>query len=426
MKVPILALLTCGLAVGLRAQDNTLQQDVKVKVCNNTPVQLTLAANPTVVDVGRSTTLSWTSDRPATLTLTDVGTVAGSNVTITPVGTGDKTYTLSAVDDCGNTGTASITLKIGVIKVFLSGSRYYTPPDVGDYMMQYTVDPNFGGAEGGSVHSFVDSHASAAQRAGFDEYANDMKSWPRSVEAFHTAHVPGNTYIVDEKGNVIGSLPTGSLFSNGLPGLSYLGNPWGNGDYNKVFVGDATLTYGGQTYDVVGFASVSPIILDLKGAGTPDVDRGQWLPHPARFNRSRALMFDITATGFPSFSEWVGSKDGFLVALKPGDTFKGGENLFGNPIGFMDGYQKLGMRFDKNHDGAISGSELQGLHVWQDLNSNGRVDPGELKSVQELGITQISTRQQNLKSTFVMNGKTRASWDWWPTCMTVYPKSQEP
>ena len=79
-------------------------------------------------------------------------------------------------------------------------------------------------------------------------------------------------------------------------------------------------------------------------------------------------------------------------------------------------------QFDKNNDGVISGQELQGLSVWQDLNSNGRVDPGEFKSVQELGITRIGTRHDNLKGAFVMNGQTRATWDWWPTSMLVYPK----
>jgi hypothetical protein len=59
--------------------------------------------------------------------------------------------------------------------------------------------------------------------------------------------------------------------------------------------------------------------------------------------------------------------------------------------------------------------------VWVDKNHNGKTEPEELRTVQEIGITKIYTVQKNLKSHFVMNGQDRATWDWWPTCMLVYP-----
>ncbi|MBI5200175.1 MAG: hypothetical protein HY925_01200, partial [Elusimicrobia bacterium] len=63
-----------------------------------------------------------------------------------------------------------------------------------------------------------------------------------------------------------------------------------------------------------------------------------------------------------------------------------------------------------------------GLLVWRDTNSDGKAQHTELTLVEDLKITSISTKHDNLKSTFIMDGKERATWDWWPTCMLVYPK----
>lgn len=419
MRLFLMAALLAGLA-GPAAAD---QKDFSIEVCAKGGPRITVTASPMQVAPGGAVTISWTAPDAVGgwFTVSEVGRVEGTSTIVRPTQVGDKTYTITGHDKCGGQGMGQVTVKVGFKKVFLSGSRYYTPPSVGDYMIRYTVDPSYGAAEGASVHRFVDSRGGEAA-ARFNDFAGKVKSWPRSAEAFSRSHVAGRTYIVDETGKVLGDLNTWSLFSNGLPGLNYLGNPWGNGDYNKVFVGNGTLDYGGITYDVVGFVSVSPIVLDLDGDDAPDVDRGEWLPHPARFNQARSVMFDINADGFPDITEWIGKKDGLLVApIRKSGTVKG-ENLFGNPIGFMDGYQKLGLRYDKDESGAIEGSELEDLLVWQDSNSDGKAQPSELKGVTQLGITSISTSHENLKSKFTINGKERSTWDWWPTCMLVYPK----
>ena len=407
-------ILVLGLAIPLRAGDDTLNQNVNVKVCTDSPLTVTLAASPIRISPGHSTTLSWTTNRAASLTLTDVGAVTGNSITQTPAGTGDKTYTLAAVDECGKTGSASVTVTVGVLKVFLSASVYCGTPTVEEYL-NYNLFTYWG---------YYGTHnIDGDTGAGLAEFKADMKSWPRSADVFNQAHVGGQTDVIDENGAVVGHFSTNDIWAHGIPGFSYQGDPWAGDSYPKNFVCDETLVINNVEYEVVGFNSVSPIILDLKGDGKPDVDRGEWLPHATRFNRSHAVVFDIDATGFPSVTEWIGPKDGLLVAPAAGGrAVKGGENLFGNPIGYIDGYQKLGLLYDKNGNGVVEGKELQGLMVWQDLNGNGRADPGELKTVQELGITKLSTQHTNLKSTFVINGQSRATWDWWPTCMMVYPK----
>ncbi|MBI5200358.1 MAG: hypothetical protein HY925_02125, partial [Elusimicrobia bacterium] len=364
MTKTLFGVLAAALATGAWAAspETTLQGDSNVKVCNADTASIAVTASPSEVYPGGRLTLSWEAANEAGFEVTDAGHVNGNSAQVTAPSTpGTKTYTVTTQMECGQaSGSVTVTIKQKA-KVFLSGSRFYTPPSVGDYMLTYTIDPNFGSAEGASVNGLVQAAASAGDKARFNDYADKMRQWPQSAQAYNYSHTAGRTYIVDESGSVLGDLDTWGLFNNGLPGLNYLGNPWGNGDYNKVFVGNGSLNFNGIDYDVVGFVSVSPIILDLDLNGMPDGDKGQWLPHPARFNKSRSVLFDINADGFPDVTEWIGPGDGILVApVKKAQGVKG-ENLFGNPIGFMDGYQKLGMRFDKDQDGRISGDELSGL-----------------------------------------------------------------
>ena len=89
------------------------------------------------------------------------------------------------------------------------------------------------------------------------------------------------------------------------------------------------------------------------------------------------------------------------------------EEMFGTAGGYTDGFAKLSL-LDRNKDGVISGAELEGLYVFQDKNMNGRVEKGELKSLKELGITELGVKHHNYKSYFIMNGERRTMWDFWP------------
>ncbi|MBI4348974.1 MAG: hypothetical protein HY553_19205 [Elusimicrobia bacterium] len=404
---------------------------------------------------GESARLSWapgptTSGTTLRLSLSGPGIPNGAvsvpgNTTVSPGGVGDFTYTLSAEGPCGPAGSASITITVHRPRVFLMGSRFSNGPSVLDYMLQpgwtcqdcfqagINAFDRFSSASQAERRDRTDDSAGWDGRAlagdtsalsrGFKEFADEVRSWPASVSARSAAHVGGNTYVVDERGNVLGSVDTMTLYDNGLPGLSYAGDPSGYGGRNRIWVGSGDYTWQGQTYEVVGLMAASPIVLDLDGDDKPDVDRGEWLPHPTRMNRARSVLFDITATGFPSITEWIGPNDGLLVApTKRGVSVIGGEKLFGNPIGYLDGYQKLGQLYDKNQDDAIAGEELAALQVWRDRNTNARIDEGELRPAAAYKITRIATKHVNLKGTFTMGGRERSTWDWWPTTMIVYPK----
>lgn len=68
-----------------------------------------------------------------------------------------------------------------------------------------------------------------------------------------------------------------------------------------------------------------------------------------------------------------------------------GKHLFGDMGALFDnGFEKLAMK-DSDHNGVVIGSELGGLAIWVDSNSNAKVDAGELNSLMSFGIVGLST-----------------------------------
>lgn len=162
---------------------------------------------------------------------------------------------------------------------------------------------------------------------------------------------------------------------------------------------------------------MSPIVLDLDASGTPDVAGGDWKPHGnAQFDNAAKVHFDLDGDGRQELTEWVGAGDGLLAVDGNGNgKIDDGTELFGTAGGFQDGYGKLAT-LDLNRDGVLSGQELEGLRVWRDANSNGVSEESELHSLQELDITEISVNHGgDYQSTYTQGGRTRRSWDWWPT-----------
>jgi len=180
---------------------------------------------------------------------------------------------------------------------------------------------------------------------------------------------------------------------------------------------DTVVQTNADAYQYDGSKYVSPIVLDLSGSGQLEASGGKWLPHPRTFDRTHAVAFDFYNNGFPIIMEWVGPHEGLLVEPKADGTVDG-SSLFGTQGGWSNGYEKLSLR-DTNHDGMLSGDELKGLAVWVDANSDGKVDAGELKSLDELGITELNLRHVGFRSSFTMNGKKQTMWDWWPSAMEV-------
>ena len=170
-----------------------------------------------------------------------------------------------------------------------------------------------------------------------------------------------------------------------------------------------TITY---TYQLNAKRVWSPIILDLDGDGKIEASNGQYLAHDSFSDK--VVSFDFFGNGFPMLMEWVGPNDGLLCHPNADGSVKG-NNLFGSANGFKNGYEEMAS-LDVDNSGSLEGAELKDLRVWTDVNANGIAEANELKSLDELGITSIKVSHNNYASTFVRNGQTFKSFDWWPNC----------
>jgi hypothetical protein len=223
-----------------------------------------------------------------------------------------------------------------------------------------------------------------------------------------------------------GTIIIGDRDSGGTPFLVLAGTSNINVNthtHTDIFTTTTVTTNTQTTWTVSGDLYSSPIILDLVGSGKIEASGGNWLPHKGKFYSKHRQMFDFFGNGFPVAMEWVGPNDGLLVRPKA-DGSVDGTCLFGSATGFNNGYEQLAT-LDDNMDGRLTGKELTGLSVWQDKNGNARCESGELRTVQQLGISEFSLRHKDYKSSFTMKGKTQAMFDWWPT-MFELKKNKQP
>ena len=136
------------------------------------------------------------------------------------------------------------------------------------------------------------------------------------------------------------------------------------------------------------------------------------------------VKFDLDGSGYRRSWSWISPKAGWLVH-DPNSSGKitSGLQMFGSVTFWMfwdNGYQALSA-LDDNHDGRLTKSELRGLAIWQDLNSNGISEVGEVKTLAEHGIVELSCQAQRSKSRNCVaqavrgvkfrEGTWRATWD---------------
>ncbi|PYE80579.1 Ca2+-binding RTX toxin-like protein [Pseudoroseicyclus aestuarii] len=138
-----------------------------------------------------------------------------------------------------------------------------------------------------------------------------------------------------------------------------------------------------------------PIVIDLDGDGV-------------EINVKGDVSFDIDGDGYLERTAWASPDDGFLVIDLNADGTRGAgdgkidqnEELILTEWVEWDGATDLQAlaTFDQwssrggNKDGKLSSADnvWSELRVWQDANQNGRVDSGELKTLSQLGISQIN------------------------------------
>ena len=136
----------------------------------------------------------------------------------------------------------------------------------------------------------------------------------------------------------------------------------------------------------------SPIIFDLNGDGVTTVAKD-----------SDIVRFDLDNNGFAERTGWVNKYDGLLVRdLNGNGRIDNGSELFGNYTKLANGQMAANgfevlNDLDDNHDGQITAADTawKTLRIWQDTNQDAHSAKGELSTLDELGITSISTKYQN-------------------------------
>ncbi|WP_298043567.1 calcium-binding protein, partial [uncultured Campylobacter sp.] len=150
--------------------------------------------------------------------------------------------------------------------------------------------------------------------------------------------------------------------------------------------------YIGLAVSILEFFIYDPLALDLNGDGKIGIS-----PAP-----NGGAYFDHNGDGVSHRSSWISKEDGILAYDRNGNgKIDDGSELFGNFTQIKDkegnqrlakdGYEAL-KEFDSNNDGLIDNKDdnFKDLKIWQDANSNGISDEGELKSLDELGIASLS------------------------------------
>ena len=132
---------------------------------------------------------------------------------------------------------------------------------------------------------------------------------------------------------------------------------------------------------------IDPLVLDLNTDGQIGT-----LPI------SQGIFFDLDNSQHAEQTSWVAPEDGFLVLdLNGNNRIENGSELFGNntllPSGQNadNGFAALA-QYDLNNDRKINGDDaiFADLKVWQDLNSNGITEAGELKTLADVNVSEIS------------------------------------
>jgi hypothetical protein len=130
---------------------------------------------------------------------------------------------------------------------------------------------------------------------------------------------------------------------------------------------------------------VTPIAVPLRDGLTAfDLEaRSAWVP------------FDADGTGLTKKWTWI-TPDAAWLVHDPGSSGKitSALQLFGSVTFWMfweTGYEALAA-LDDNHDGQLTGRELDGLALWRDANGNGISEPGEVKPLSAYGIAAVSCR----------------------------------
>jgi len=200
---------------------------------------------------------------------------------------------------------------------------------------------------------------------------------------------PGTYYLVFDKTNVMASFASDHAtynMSNWKWGVKNVGT---NDAIDADVIGDGkdlsnvthtdTITLTSGKNDMTWDATITPIAIDLNGDGIHTIAR-----------EAMTGSFDLLGTGKAIQTGWLSASDGFLaVDLNGNGKIDDISELFGGAAKGA-GFAKLA-DYDTNHDGVVDAKDAQfsSLRIWQDANSNGKTDAGELMTLEQAGVVSL-------------------------------------
>jgi hypothetical protein len=139
--------------------------------------------------------------------------------------------------------------------------------------------------------------------------------------------------------------------------------------------------------EIVPINVTAPIVLDLNQDGTIEYT---------------TIQMDVNDDGILDTTGWVGASDGILVWDQYGDgsVRESSQYIFSRNANETD-LQGLAAQFDSNQDGIFDSRDekFNEFSVWQDVDQDGFADAGEVKSLQELGITSVHLTSDGIQRT---------------------------
>ncbi len=142
---------------------------------------------------------------------------------------------------------------------------------------------------------------------------------------------------------------------------------------------------------------VTPIIFPLDGAR----------PLESLLASTISVGFDLDGQTLGAQWPWVKGDTALLVWDPEGlGQIRSGRQLIGSVTWWLfweNGYTVL-RALDDDRNGWLEGAELDGLAAWQDGNSNGVSDPGEVRPLSAVGVRRLSAMASGLVGDMPMNG----------------------
>ena len=196
-----------------------------------------------------------------------------------------------------------------------------------------------------------------------------------------------------DKITITGGLGLGDLFgfADGAGDFYIFDNV--NNQYVAVITGGASMSFDASDFNF----SSDPIVLDLDGDGI-ELNSAE-----------NGVAFDLNDDGTAETTGWAGPGDGVLVMDHDGSgAIENGSEVFSEVFdggSYADSLEALAS-LDSNGDGVIDNGDeaFEDIAIWQDANSDGITQDGEVRTLSEYGIKSIDLNAAPVHQT--INGNT--------------------